>query len=145
MRYYVAAVNRVGKLMIRTIAKLDALTAAGILARAALDLENEGNPAAEAVLEGESGLRSAILREVRDQLGVRQDDDSPEAIAKIAEFLDDEADVIIGPLDEEGALRRLAESGDLPSDRETLNKMEVPGKDLLDERLHNSPSPRPAG
>jgi hypothetical protein len=102
--------------MMEIIRNLDSRQAAGVLARAALSLESVGNPSAQPVMAGEEDLRRGIVNEARQTLGLAPSDVSDEANQRVADFLDQEADTLIGPLDTQAALRRLAESGDLPTD-----------------------------
>jgi hypothetical protein len=102
--------------MIEALEKLDKYAAVGVLARAALALESDGNPAAELRIEGEERLRSALWQEARGEVGVGLDDNRPEVIERLGKWLDDLSEQIIGPPDTRSALVRLAERGDLPSD-----------------------------
>ena len=68
--------------MIDSLEKLDRRTAAGGLARAAIALEDEGNPAASVTLEGEAAIRAALMREARAALGFEFDDYPPETVRK---------------------------------------------------------------
>ena len=102
--------------MIDALALLDRYAALGVVARAALALEEPGNPASEAILDDEISLREKILAEARKSIGVSPDDESAEALERLGDFLDKEAEVLVGPSDTEAALHRLAEAGDLPSD-----------------------------
>jgi hypothetical protein len=102
--------------MIEALQKFDTRTAAAILARAALALENAGNPAARLQIDGEEALRLALWCEARREIGADPDDNSPEVIERVADWLDQLSDEIIGPTDTASALVRLAERGDLPSD-----------------------------
>lgn len=102
--------------MIQALEKFDEKTALGILARTALALEGEGNPDAKAILDGEEAIRSTVLREARKHLNIQQDDERPETIEKLSDFLGDESDRLAGATDTTSALSRLAERGDLPSD-----------------------------
>lgn len=117
--------------MITAIADLEREQAAGVLARAALSLEY-----AEDLTElpAEVELRQAVIAEARRQLGLSSDDNSEEAIEKIGDFLDDEADRLSEEVDTDAALRRLAESGELPSDLYEIeiipNIKEVYGKNF---------------
>lgn len=99
-----------------TLRHLGGWTAAGVLARAALALDDPMNPAANAILEGEWDFRARILAQARENIGLATGDDSPEAIEKLGDFLDQQAEQLIGPPDINSALRRLAEAGSLPSD-----------------------------
>ena len=102
--------------MIGALETLDEKTAMGILARAALALEDKWNPAATALLDDEETIRSKVLREARQNLGIQEDDYRPETIEKLSDYLDQESDQLTGVPDTEAALKRLAERGRLPSD-----------------------------
>ena len=102
--------------MIEVLETLDDRTALGILARAALALDDEGNPDAKALLDDETTIRSTLLREARQNLGIPQDNYSPETIEKLSNYLDEESDRLAGVPDTDAALKRLAERGELPSD-----------------------------
>jgi hypothetical protein len=102
--------------MIQILESLDRRTALGLLARTALALESDNNPAAIPVLDGEVDLRTKLLSVARERVGVSPGDDSEDALDRIGAFLDREAEDLVGPTDTEAALRRLAESGNLPSD-----------------------------
>lgn len=96
---------------------LDKITAAGILARAALSIAYSAAPGANAVAN-EDQLRANIIEEARQRLGLDPDDFNEPAIEKIGDFLDEQADELVGSSvdDFSSALDRLAERGDLPSD-----------------------------
>ncbi len=100
----------------QVLEKFDERIALGILARAALALEDEGNPDAKFILDGEEAIRSTLLHEARKYLHLQQEDKRPETIEKLSDFLDDESDRLAGATDTTSALNRLAERGDLPSD-----------------------------
>ena len=102
--------------MIDELRRLDNRVAVGVLARAALSLDDPGNPAAEAVLVDELALREQIFAAARARAGLSPDDDSAAALEKVGDLLDQEADGLVGSSDMEAALRRLAESGSLPTD-----------------------------
>ena len=102
--------------MIGALETLDEKTAVGVLARAALALEDQGNPAAKTLLHDEETIRSKILREARQNLGIQEDDYRPETIEKLSDYLDQESDRLAGIPDTDAALKRLAERGGLPSD-----------------------------
>src|SRR5215471_798610 len=101
--------------MITSLKTLDRTTAAGLLARAALSLGYQDNPVPP-FIEGEEKIRSAVINEARQKLGVDSSDNRPETIARIADLLDNESDKLLAPPDTKAALARLAERGDLPSD-----------------------------
>jgi hypothetical protein len=103
--------------MIRSLERYDNRVAAGMLARAALELESYGsNPAAKPIVPGETEVRAKIIAEATSQLGVPAEDRSPETIERICDLLDDVSDELIGDSNETAALERLAERGELPSD-----------------------------
>jgi len=107
--------------MIHALEKLDNRTAAGLLARAALALEGDGNPAASTILDNEGAIRDALFREARERLGLELDDLRPEAVEKLGDFFDEESERLIEPPDTQSALERLAERGDLASDLYRIN------------------------
>jgi hypothetical protein len=119
--------------MIASLKTLDRTAAAGLLARAALSLGYEGNPIAPSI-RGEEEIRSALIDEARQRLGVDRGDDRPETIERIADCLDEESDKLLAPPDTQAALARLAERGDLPSDLYEIdiipNVIEFHGKDF---------------
>jgi hypothetical protein len=100
--------------MIEALEALDKRVAAGVITRAALALA--GNPSSQVVVNGEEGLRAALLTEVRRRLDIDADDNRPETLEKVGEALDEESERLLGPTDTVAALKRLAERGDLPSD-----------------------------
>lgn len=102
--------------MIESLQRFDKRVAAGIVARAAIALEDDGNPASRPAVDGENAIRAALLAEVRMQLGYAPDDNSREVVERLAEKLDEVSESLIGPSDTDAALVRLAERGDLPSD-----------------------------
>ena len=68
--------------MMQVLEKFDERIALGILARAALALEDEGNPDAKFILDGEEAIRSTLLHEARKYLHLQQEDKRPETIEK---------------------------------------------------------------
>lgn len=102
--------------MIASLLSLSRSDAVGILARTALALGNEANPAAELRLPGELGIRHAIISEVRRSIGASDVDDSDLTIEKVAEAIDRELDALtnVGSLD--SVLESLSNQGKLPSD-----------------------------
>ncbi len=102
--------------MISALEKFDSVTAVGILARAALSIENHNNPAGALKLPEEALVRNAVIAEIRRTIGVQPDDQSPRTLERLGDALDTECDSLIGPTDSESALKRLSERGELPSD-----------------------------
>lgn len=100
--------------MITRLEEFDKVTAAGILARAALALEDQLNPAAAPTVPDEERIRAAIVGEIRKHIGAT--DDSLETRERLGDALDEERDALIGPVNSEAALERLAFKGELPSD-----------------------------
>jgi hypothetical protein len=104
--------------MIAALEKLDSLTAAGVLARAALSLGYTTLP--EATIAGEDELRAQVIDEARHKLGIETGDENAETIEKIGDLLDEEADRLLPEPDINSALQRMAARGDLPSDLYTV-------------------------
>jgi hypothetical protein len=102
--------------VIDALERLDKRTAAGILARAALALDSAGNPAAREVVEHEAEIRRAILHEARSKLGLYGEDNSPDEIGKLTDYLDEQSERLTGSPDPKDVFKRLLESGHLPSD-----------------------------
>lgn len=121
--------------MIEFLHSLGEREAVGVLARAALSLDPAQNPAAQAVLENELELRRRLLAIARDRIGLSPEDDSDSAREKIGDFLDQEADTLVGPTDTKAALLRLAESGSLPSDLYEVEISQGPLEWLNNNRL----------
>lgn len=101
--------------MISALQNFDNVAAAGILARAALSLAYTVAPGVDTVAN-EAGLRASVIEEARNRLGLKSDDYEVEAIEKLGDLLDAEADKLIAPPDVPSAFARLSQSGDLPSD-----------------------------
>jgi len=102
--------------MIEALSRFDSRTAAGVLARAALALEDLGNPAATPILNDERAIRDALLAEARQKLGVSENDQGAATIERLSEFLDEESEKLVGPMDISGANSRLIASGSYPTD-----------------------------
>lgn len=103
--------------MISCLRDFDNITAAGILARAALSLCDQWNPAATASkLTNEIEIRNKVISNIRGTLGIKQSDTSPMALERIADALDIESDALIGEPNINDALERLSNKGELPSD-----------------------------
>jgi hypothetical protein len=106
--------------MISALQSFDEITAAGILARAALAIHY--NPAgAMNLVPNEQQVREAVLQEAAERNGVFGDRASPDWIEKISEILDRERDALIEPKDVRPALERLSTRGTLPSDLFEVN------------------------
>jgi hypothetical protein len=105
--------------MIKAVSSLDAKSAAGVLARAALSVAYVDDPLGASVLPGD--LIPRVIEEARHHLGLSSEENNEEAFEKIADFLDQEADKLLAPPNTESALFRLAERGDLPSDLYEIN------------------------
>lgn len=102
--------------MIEALERFDNRTAGGILARAALALEEEGNPAARPRVQGEETLRASIFAAARERLAIRSDQFTPEDIERVADYLDEETERLFGAPDTPAAFERLIQSGHFPSD-----------------------------
>jgi hypothetical protein len=106
--------------MISALRQFDSVTAAGILARAALALDD--NPAGIYRLPNEESLREAVIAEARRAHGINAQDVSQQTLERIGEILDIERENLIAPIDPKPALERLSTRGELPSD---LFKIEI--------------------
>lgn len=104
--------------MFSTLEKFDNITAAGILARAAFALEGgeEHNPAVNFSFPEEKEIRRKIVHEARKALGILENDDSPGTLERVGDFLDQESDALLEPIDEAATLGNLSTQGHLPSD-----------------------------
>jgi hypothetical protein len=102
--------------MISSLSPYDKVTAAGILARAALAVEDEHNPAANYRLPDERKVRKDLLSEIYRLLNIDITDNSAAVIDRITDFLDSEGDALLGPVNQEAALDSLSSKGELPSD-----------------------------
>lgn len=107
--------------MISSLSRFDNITAAGILARAAIYLEDKDNPAAANKFPHESSIRESILNDIRKTLGISPDDMSNEALDKVGDALDNECDVLLGEANDHETLLRLSNKGELPSDLYEIN------------------------
>lgn len=104
--------------MLESISEFDPVTGAGILARAALALQEYRQVGEQSRVRWseETELRQAILAELRRRLGVKSDDNSDDTIERMANMLDDESDALVESVDKPAALLHLSETGHLPSD-----------------------------
>lgn len=94
----------------------DSITAAGILARAALSITDQENPATEEKIHNEFDIRRQLLVAARNTLGVALDDNSTNTIEQIGDVLDAESESLIEKVDQETVLANLSKKGMLPSD-----------------------------
>jgi hypothetical protein len=95
--------------------KFGRIAAAGLMARAALSLGYE-----ETKGEQES-IITQLVDEARNRLGINREDNEPNTLSRIADFLDSESDKLFPPANTNLALARLAGRGDLPSDLYEIN------------------------
>jgi hypothetical protein len=95
--------------------RYDKRTAAGVLARAALEVET-GQAYRKPIVDNELALRTALIAEARAILGFKPDDESPDAIEKIGSYLDSESERLVGAPRTASAFERLIARGDFPSD-----------------------------
>ena len=75
--------------MIKALEKFDKMAAVGVLARAALSLRYSDSPRSGSV-EGEEEIQTRVVEEVRSRLGIPIDDNSSEAVDRMADVLDSE-------------------------------------------------------
>lgn len=102
--------------MLQAVSKLSPDAAIGYLARAALASYEGENPAAALRTGEEKFIRAAIYSEVKHALGIRIDDNSPEALEKVGDVIDLEVDNLVGKTDDQKVLLGLADKGQAPSD-----------------------------
>jgi hypothetical protein len=106
--------------MIQAVKSFDPISAAGVLARAALSVGYVDHPVG-GTTKADEHLIARVIEEARTQLGLSVDDNDPDSFEKIADLLDAEAEKLAAPRNTESALFRLAERGDLPSDLYEIN------------------------
>lgn len=104
--------------MIEALNGFDSRTAAGILARAAVSIDDELNPVLGSSLPNESAVRHAILSEVRRARGLAEDDNSEDALEIVKNTLDEELDRLDSAVDtdQKEVLQALGTRGELPTD-----------------------------
>lgn len=93
------------------------MNAMGILARAAIALTDEDNPAATLAFPGEAAVRAEVIDTVRRSLGINSATLRGDEIEKIIAVLDGESDRLLGPIDLDGVAEARGDRGELPSDR----------------------------
>jgi hypothetical protein len=106
--------------MIQALKSFDPISAAGVLARAALSVGYVDDPVGGTTKVDED-LIARVIEEARTQLGLSVDDNDHDSFDKIADLLDAEAEKLATARNTESALFRLAERGDLPSDLYEIN------------------------
>jgi hypothetical protein len=102
--------------MIELLSSLDKNSASGVLARAALYLNDSSNPASSPILQDESALREEVISAAIAELGFNRDRLDGDAIERIGDYLDEQSEKLIGPPQIDAAIARMIESGDLPTD-----------------------------
>jgi hypothetical protein len=102
--------------MIELLSSLDKNSASGVLARAALYLNDSSNPASSPILQDESALREEVISAAIAELGFNRDRLDGDAIERIGDYLDEQSEKLIGPPQTDAAIARMIESGDLPTD-----------------------------
>jgi hypothetical protein len=102
--------------MIELLQTYDRKTAAGLLARAALVLENGDGVRLVPIVENEESVRAALISDARKQLGIEENDERPEIFDEIGSYLEGESNRLMGDKSSTAAFERLSEKGDLPSD-----------------------------
>lgn len=98
------------------LTEFDSITAAGILARAALSITDQENPSAEEKIHNEFNIRRQLFVDARNTLGVAFDDNSTDTLERIGDVLDAESDLLIEEVDQDTVLNNLSQKGMLPSD-----------------------------
>ena len=107
--------------MMSSLREYDSITALGILARAALSLEDKYNPAAADKLSDELQIRESLIKEIRKKLGINPYDSSSAALDRLADALDSESNSLIEETNDSATIKRLADKGELPSDIFEIN------------------------
>jgi hypothetical protein len=106
--------------MLKTLDRFSATDAAGVVARYALKLRNDRNPAAAEISDHEEVVRSSIASEISQMLGDSHDEQ--DRLSKTIDLLDKELEKYSTVEDSNKVLLRLAQTAQLPSD---LYKIEV--------------------
>ena len=105
-------------MMFQGLANLDPQNKAGILSRAALDIESGGvNPDAAPVLPNELIIRKQIVSEILANLQAAHRPGTEDDLqSKVLDWLDSETERLSGPHDVEAAISRLSTAAALPTD-----------------------------
>lgn len=109
-------------MMLEILDRLDARTAAGVLAKAALRLNYQWHPFPEGhLIEGQSRIEVAVLEELRRSLNLTPDDLSERARELLTEALDNYSERLILSVDGAVSIDDLNAKGLMPSDTLELN------------------------
>lgn len=117
--------------------RYDKQIAAGILARAAFEVET-GQEYRNSIVDNEQAIRRALIAQARAKLGLKPDEENPDVIDKIRSCLDSESERLAGSPHATSAFERLIARGDVPSDlyniRIIANIENFFGKDFAREK-----------
>lgn len=102
--------------MIEALIPFNAEVAAAILARTAFSLERKTGEDENFVLSNEPLIRREVLRSIKIDLGISEDDNSDEAIQLIIDAIDAEIESITAIDDSGEVLDGMGEAGKVPSD-----------------------------
>jgi hypothetical protein len=101
--------------MLDALRSLDRRTAAGVLAQTALNLEGRGILGDEPLVENQRDLEQRVLDQLRLELHLHPEDCSENAVAMLAEAIDQKTDDLAGTTTPE-ITEKLSAEGRLPSD-----------------------------
>jgi len=98
------------------LSEFDNVTAAGILARTALSLEDSNNPDAATRVPNERIIRAKLVDEIKRRLGIEHPIESKSDVELIVDALDCESDRLFAPINETAVFADLSAKGELPAD-----------------------------
>jgi hypothetical protein len=103
--------------MLQSLADVDPVRGAGLLARMWLRFA-DGHPWSdgEPISDDQKALEERVLGELRGRLGISAQDASADAVRRLMAALSEEADAFDRDIDEDAALDRQGDAGELPSD-----------------------------
>lgn len=107
--------------MMDLLSKLDARTAAGVLADAAMHLEGRDQAASNPLIANQRQVEAAVVSELRQNLKLSEDDFSPYALEILTNALDEHAEYLLKPVSLTVTNRDLGKAGVLPSDVYNIN------------------------
>lgn len=107
--------------MLSILDKYDRMTALGLLARAAIYIENEEDLEKNDEVPGEKYAREKIIEEAKLILGIKSDLLTEKEKSIIADFLDERSNFIIDTKKTEEHIKVMSENGTLPSDLYNVN------------------------